>query len=344
MTLSKRQQQILAAIVRMYIISGEPVGSKLLCEVMENAPSSATLRNEMSTLCNLGFLDQPHTSAGRIPTAAGYKLYVETLMDKDLLSDELRGYIDSSLTKVAGDPDALPDTAGKVLSQITGLPSIAADISPAGPKVKRVELLKLSDRLAMIILITSDGHSRSRLCHTADVLSYDVTHQFDKLVNEFVKGKNISQLNPAALQTALSSLGIQALSVMPLFSTLSVMISDMENSAVSISGQSALYNISFLSGYAEKIIALMHKRDTLLSLLGKSSADAGVVFGGETSYSALRPTGIVFAKYRAGNNNEGCLGVIGPTRMSYEQILPSIEYTAKRMNELLTETLSGMEE
>lgn len=344
MELSGRKKAILSAIVKMYISSGEPVGSKMLCEILENAPSSATLRNEMSKLSEMGFLEQPHTSAGRVPTASGYRLYIESLMNKDEINAEHKRYIDESLSASDCNPEKITETAGKVLSDITGLPSIAADISSGGPRVKRVEILRMADRIAMMILITTDGRSRSRLVHTQSDLNADIISKFDRLVSQKILRRSIEDLTPAAQQNIYIAAGIDAFSLMPLLSSLFDMVTDIINTNVTLSGQSNLFSMGWHKTEADKIISLLQSRDTIKQLFSDKAAPLGVVFGKDTAYSALMPSSIIYAKYSAGQNNTGCIGVIGPTRMSYELIIPSIEYTAKKVDSLLSETFKDMGE
>lgn len=343
MELTERQKNILAAIVKLHIEAGEPVGSKLLCEVLADAPSSATLRNEMSALCLLGLLEQPHTSAGRIPTAAGYRFYIESLMNKIDAGEQVRRYIDDALSGANQDPEKLPEYAGKALSNITGLPVLTADISLKGPKIKRTELLKLGINVAMMVIITSDGRTRSRLCRTPEPISDETVKKFYGLTDKKILNRFAADLSPAYMQNAMLEYGIDSFSLVPFVSALTDMIKDIEHSSVSVTGQSALFGPGFTSQQADKIISLINKRDTLMSLFS-GETPLGVVFGGETQFSALKPSSIVFAKYNIGKNAQGCLAVLGPVRMSYEQIIPSIEYTARRINELLCNTLSSMEE
>ncbi len=344
MALTPRQKEILAEIVKLHILSGEPIGSKVLCEQMANAPSSATLRNEMSLLCDLGLLAQPHTSAGRIPTDLGYKLYIDTLMDKGTLSEDIKNYIDNAINRESCDPEKLPATAGRVLNEITGLPAISVDISPNGPVLRRVELITLSERLAMTVIITADGRSRSRLCHLSSPLTGEVVHLFEKIVSERLIKRSTSELNSAYMQNALAQAGLYAFSIMPLFSAISTMVKEIENSSVCISGQTAIFDMAKQTDAADKIMTLLGSRDTLVSLLSTTQSDFGVLFGGQTQFSILKPSSIIFAKYGNLDSVSGCLGVIGPTRISYEHIIPSVEYTAKRVNQVLSDALSEMEE
>lgn len=343
MELSARKKAVLTAIIKAYIASGEPVGSKILCEILENAPSSATLRNEMSSLCEMGLLEQPHTSAGRIPTHAAYRFYVESLMRKDKISEESKQYINSALDSTNCDPEKIPETAGKVLSEITGLTSIAANISGSSACLKRVELLPMGTKTLLMIIITSDGRSRSRLCHLVDNISDKLIAAFDRLVNTKILKRPLDEFTPAAMQNLFIYAGGAELSFMPLISKLFEMVAEIRNSNISLSGQTRLFSIYNERADAENIISLINKRDTLINLLG-GEKDAGIVFGSETPYFALKPSSIVFSKYKMGKNNIGCIGVLGPIRMSYEQIIPSIEYTAQRIGCLLNETLKDMED
>ena len=153
MELSERRKAILEAIIKSYISSGEPIGSKMLCEILENAPSSATLRNEMNALCDLGLLSQPHTSAGRIPTNDGYRLYINTLMDKGEIGDSTKEVIDENLNFSNCDPEKLPEKAAATLSLITGLPAFSAKLSDNNCFVKRTELLPMGNNSTMLIVI-----------------------------------------------------------------------------------------------------------------------------------------------------------------------------------------------
>ncbi|MEE1197886.1 MAG: heat-inducible transcriptional repressor HrcA [Acutalibacteraceae bacterium] len=342
--LSARKQAILTAIVKAYISTGEPIGSKILCEMLDNSPSSATLRNEMSELVKLGFLEQPHTSAGRMPTAKGYKFYIESSMQKNEISEEHKRIIDSFVNSSSADPEHLPEKASQVLSEITGLPTICANISEGGPKLRRVDVLPMGMHSGMIIVITSDGRSRSRLCHLSSGFTSGLISKFDRLVNDKLIKKSIDELTPAVMQSIFIEAGSDALTIMPLFSSLFEMITDLKNAGVSLAGQSNLFTLCPNKDDADKIISIINKRESLLSLLSGTQDPLEIVFGDQTGFSALQPSSLIIAKYGIGKNNVGCIGVIGPTRMSYEHIIPSIEYTASRLNNLLSVALKDMEE
>ena len=156
MELTKRKQDVLEAIIRAYIATGEPVGSKILTGLMENAPSSATLRNEMSELCELGLLEQPHISAGRIPTNDAYKLFVNSFMKEGEVPLEAKGYIDTVFDRISHDPETLGSTAAEILSYLTGLTAFSYNTKGAASFLKRMEILRVSRRSVIIFLVVSD--------------------------------------------------------------------------------------------------------------------------------------------------------------------------------------------
>ena len=344
MELSERKKSILSAIVKHYINCGEPIGSKMLCEILENAPSSATLRNEMNALCDLGLLSQPHTSAGRVPTDDGYRLYVNALMQKSEISEDLKESINESINFSNCDPEKLPEIAAKTLSEITGLPTFSAKISDSGVTLKRIELLPMGNRSAMLIVITSDGRSRSRLCHIPSLLTASLVSEFEKLIARQVLSRDLDTLTRATMQSITVSSGLNILNLMPLITALFQMVEDIKNSGFTMTGASNFFTMGLDKVSADRISTVLSSHDTLMKLIAKNDRPISVVFGSDTEYSALRPSCIILARYGVKDKDIGCIGVIGPTRISYEKILPSIEYTVKRINELLSNTLNDMEE
>ena len=189
MELSSRKQAVLKAIVKAYIETGEPVGSKNLMLMLENAPSSATLRNEMSELCELGLLQQPHTSAGRIPTIGGYRVYVNDLMGKDNIPENESSFINRELSALHCEPEEIPASAAQMLTKLTGLPAFSCLINISPPKLKRIELLPISRATVMLLLITEDGRTRNKIFRQSKDFSPEVKKCYDEIVQSKIKGK-----------------------------------------------------------------------------------------------------------------------------------------------------------
>lgn len=341
MELTPRKRAILAAIVKYHIATGEPVGSKWLTGALENAPSSATLRNEMSDLCSLGYLEQPHTSAGRVPTGKGYEFYVNRLMNEESLPDSLKQVIDAELEKAGADPENLPVAAARLLSRITGLPAFCAKIADDSLTVKRAEVIPMGDRLVMLVVFTSDCRAGSKLCRSGGVLTPDKLSRLEALIKGGVEGKPLSCLCAGEMQNMLSGAGINTLEFLPLIAGLFDMIKDMGKSSIELAGESYLYSVFAGGNYRQELISFIERKEGILSLISEPNEKAAVIFGSATGYSELDRSTLVVAPYGTGDALVGRLGVIGPTRMSYGIILSGIAYITAKASRLMTENLNN---
>ena len=178
MELSERKEKILAAVVEQYIKTGEPVGSKALLDSLDMSVSSATVRNEMADLGYLGLLDQPHTSAGRVPTGEGYRYYVDNLVPESELSEESRRLIDAGIGNANGDPESLLRHAGEALAYLTQCAAVMTTPSGENTKIKRVELVPISPHTAMIVLLASNGILRSKLFRLDSAIDTTICETF----------------------------------------------------------------------------------------------------------------------------------------------------------------------
>ncbi len=339
--LTPRKQAVLKAIVKAYIETGEPIGSKILTSLIENAPSSATLRNEMSELVSMGLLEQPHTSAGRIPTSDGLKLYVSDLMTKSEISAEHKGFIDGRFQAVCEMPEKIPARAGEILSDLTHLPVIACLITPNTTVIKKMELMNISRNTVMLLVVTNDGRTRNRILRLSNEYTPDLMERFKEIIATKVKGKPLEELSVGYMQSLVASLGIDAFKLMPLISAVFETANEIESMTVDLSGVSRLYNVCGNEEAARRIISLIESRDPIISLFER--VGSGVVFGKDTGFSELHSDTLIAAKF--GNEKyKGYIAVIGPNRLSYEQIIPTIEYTAEKLTEVITAAQKDMED
>lgn len=340
--LSNRKKAVLEAIVRAYIETGEPVGSKILTSLLDNAPSSATLRNEMNELCSLGLLSQPHTSAGRVPTSRGYRLYINSLMKPAALGESTKRYIDSSLGSAGGDISAIPQAVAKAVSDLTGFPAIVSFIADREVYLKKAELLSIGKRSAVLLVVLSDGRAFSRVCSIPSGVNEQLLQNFSGIVSGRLRLRPLEQFDKASLQSITAAAGINSFELLPVIAELFDTVSEASVSTVSIKGTESLYNL-FGEEHARKISALCRRGEALLSVL-EGEADAKVIFGNDTGLSELSDKTMVVSKYSIKNRYCGRIGIIGPGRMSYEQIIPSIEYAAGKLTELLTDAVKDMED
>ena len=329
------------AIVKAYIETGEPIGSKFLTGIIENAPSSATLRNEMNELVGMGLLEQPHTSAGRIPTSDGLKLYVNDLMVKDNISAEHKSFIDSAFAEMTEMPEKLPAKAGEMLSDLIHLPVIACVLTPDTVTLKKVELLNISRNTIMLLLVSSDSRTRNRIFRLGDDFTPQLLQKFKDIVDTKIKGKPLEDLSIGYMQNIVASLGADTFKLMPLFNVLFETAGEIENMTVDLSGVSRLYNVCGNEEAARRIISLVERRDPIISLF--ECMDNGVVFGKDTGYSEFESDTLIAAKFQS-EKYKGYIAVIGPNRISYEQLIPTIEYTADKLSSVITAAQKDMED
>lgn len=337
MELSPRKRAILAAIINSYVENGEPVGSKALCGMLDFSLSSATLRNEMSDLCELGYLEQPHTSAGRVPTVQAYKLYIEDLMHRDALSGEMKLIIDSLLENISGDAEDMARKAGLVLSDLTGLPTLTLTTSDAANTVKRIELVPMGARSLLLVLLTSNGSVKSRMLRGCDI-SDAFLRRFRELCQTYITGKPLPELNKHYSQQLIAKTG--DISMIGPIALLFDMIEESNHSSFTLRGESNLFRCYKHDGEAQRLMELLSQKELMLSLCSGVEAPVGVLFGNDTDINELKSATIVLARYGTGSRDIGRIGVIGPTRMSYQRVIPSLEYFANKLSKVIGDSIN----
>ncbi len=341
MELSERKRAILSAIIRAYVENGEPIGSKALCDMLDLSLSSATLRNEMSDLCELGYLEQPHTSAGRVPTVLGYKLYINDLMHRDTVSGEMKLIIDSLLEGISGEVGDITARAGQILSELTGLPVITSSVTDEHDTVKKIELLPMGKNSMLVVLITSHGIIKNKICR-AECGSTQAVEKFYSLCSAYIIGRELSSLSPTYLQQIMAAVG--DITLLPLVAGIFDMIDEAKRSSLSVRGESNLFRCYSRDGEVQRVMELISQKDIMLSLLNRVSTPVGVLFGGDTDIVELQPATIIIAGYGRDGHEFGKIGIIGPTRMSYDRVIPSLEYFADKMSKVINRTLTDLED
>lgn len=344
MDLSERKKIILGTVIKTYIKTGEPIGSKTLIELSGLNVSSATLRNEMSDLCELGFLEQPHTSAGRIPTSEGYDFYFAKLMNRREVAPDIKIIIDKMLSDAAKDPENLASLAGEVLSDLTGYPVIMATVTRDETYIRRIEILPMGRKTVLILLITSDGLAKSRICRSTFGLSAEVLSFFERLCSAYVIGTETARFTPPYLQALVSKCGGFSLFLTPLLSSIFEMVEELKAKTINVKGESNLMKCYRNDYAARAILSLLAEQEKIFSLLASTKDSIEIVYGDKTGIDELKPSNIVVAKYSLGGEDVGRIGVLGPTRMAYEQIIPSVEYFAWKLGAVMTQAINDLAE
>lgn len=333
MELSPRKEQILASVVSGFIRGGEPVGSKAVAR--EVGVSSATVRNEMASLTELGFLEQPHTSAGRVPSQRGYREYVDRLMPEPQLDPEERSWIDSRLGPC--DPDRLLAAAARLAAELGRCAAAATTPGGAGARVKAVQLVQTSRRTAMLLLISSGGTIKSRAFHCDYDLTTEILRYFFRAFNERAAGRPVSEITPAFLQSLGASLGgMYALVGAPLRALLEA-AGDTARTDMVLSGQmNLLQHGGFGPAELRRVLDFLEDREAMASLLDQKPGRITVLIGREAGLPALEEASAVVARYRVDGRDAGAIAAVGPMRMDYRRQLAALGYLSQRVGDQLT--------
>lgn len=341
MSLDNRKLLVLSTIVEEYIRTGEPVGSKTILTSSKVNVSSATIRNDMAQLEKMGLLEQPHTSAGRIPTYLGYRLYIEKLMKPHSLTSKEKAEIDEMLTRNKVTAENVVDNAVQVLSDLTQLTVVNTTNMPHFSVITRVEVIPAGRRLYALLMITSTGAIKNKICR----LEFDLTDEqlgfFADFINKNLQGVNVDHLTPAMLQNLAIALGSYMISLSPLLYAVYELSEEFMQSNISIRGeQRLLENSSVDSG---EIVRFLNEKQELAHLLSHALGGIQVIFGKENDTFSITNSSMIVSPYKVGDAPGGSLGVIGPLRLDYAKIIPYMKYFSESVTKLLSEFLDEEE-
>lgn len=339
MELSERKQRILSAIVEQYIATGEPVGSKLLCAALGMTVSSATIRNEMSELAEMGLLDQPHTSAGRIPSHLGYRYYVDNLMNRHELGEEQRRRMEERMMIHAGDPEQLLEQAGEILANITNCAAVTTTPKDETAVIKKVDMLPIGHNNVMLMLVTSNGIVRTRGYRVRSAVTQELAETFASVTQQTFIGKHVEDINLVLIKRLAPLLGENSAVIQELLIALAELAWDAAKEEILLEGQANILNHREYEDNAYELLNFLNQEDNALSSLF-SPQDSGaihVIIGRETEIPELENSSVIMARYQVSGHRGGTLGIIGPTRIDYAKMIPNIEYLTSLVSRLLSD-------
>ena len=330
MDLDSRAQSLLKTLITHHIDDGQPVGSKTLSASSDLDLGPASIRNIMKDLEDAGFVSSPHTSAGRIPTNKGYRLFVDSLVTVQSLDDVEISSLKNQL--IASDNKHLISSAANTLSELTKFAGIVMIPKAKKIKYKHIEFIGISERRVLVIIITDDGNVQNSVLYTNH--DYDKT-SLTEAANYFNKefsGYSVEE----AKKRLMDDLKHMKTNISDLMSSAINSAADNNDEADNIvmSGQTKLLETVELSqnvASIRKILEVFEKKSALLKLLESSQHANGIqiFIGEESGYQALDECSVITAPYEADGEVLGILGVIGPTRMAYERVIPIVDITAK---------------
>lgn len=334
--MDKRAQILLKTLVEHYISDGQPIGSRTLLQHSGLDVSAATIRNVMSDLEQLGFIASPHTSAGRIPTQKGYRLFVDSLLTVKPLETRAVEQLKSGLS--SPNPSELISSAADMLSQLTQFAGLVMIPKRKRIAFKHLEFLPLSDKRTLVIIVTSDGNVQNRIIITEKPYSASELNQASNYFNANFSGHTFEEVQQK-LHLELQQMQSDMNRLMT--AALDASSKAIDNDGVVIAGERNLLQVDELStnvNSLRKLFEIFERRTSLMQLLDNSqNADGVQIFiGGESGYLPLDECSMVTAPYEADGQVVGTLGVIGPTRMAYERVIPIVDVTAKLLSNALS--------
>jgi len=339
MTLDERKYMILKAIIDDYILTAMPVGSRTISRKSGVGFSPATIRNEMSDLEELGYLAQPHTSAGRVPSNKAYRLYVETFMPRSEISAEEQIRINEYMRRRSGQVDDIIRAAADVLADATQYTSVIVAPQIQTLRIKRVQLVPVADETALMIVVTSAGIIKDALINIPADITSEHLYRISEMLTGELADHTLSEVRQifARLFRDLSShrrlLG----------GVLHVMEEKLTEEApedVVIGGSTKLLNYPEYADIekAKSFLSVFESKDKLAGLLKRSGGlELNIKIGPENELEELRDCSLVTATYKVGSHGTGTLGIIGPTRMNYRRVVSVMEY----MGDIISGMLSG---
>lgn len=332
--LDDRKLKILAAVINEYIVTGEPVGSKTIAAMPDIKVSPATIRNDMAMLEQLGYLEQPHTSAGRIPTYSGYKLYIEKLMPQRHLSDEEKSMLDSVLDIEAPTEHTLIESASKALAEITHCAAVVSNFSPQFSVITKVEAIPTGKRMYVLLMITSSGNIQNKVCR----LEFDLTSEqlsfFTDYMTKNLSGMSVDSVSDETIEKLAEAMGAYTVTLAPFIKGVTELAKGFMRSDVHVSGEKNLLSRSDIG--AGDIIRFFEQKNELSKLLDDSFSDLQVLFGEDGNF-VISNSSMIVSPFKKGGKTAGSLSLIGPLRLDYAKVIPYIEYLTDKISEILTE-------
>ena len=329
MELDARKIKILQAIIQNYLETGEPVGSRTISKYTDLKLSSATIRNEMSDLEEMGYIIQPHTSAGRIPSDKGYRLYVDTMMeDKVQEISNMRAELEEKADKI----DLLLQHVAKLLAVNT---NYATMVSKPQYKHKKIKFIQLSvmDKNQLLIVIVTDGNIvTNRFIHIEEVMDSEMILKLNILFNTFLQGLDLTEINMALVQKMKVQAGEYSIVVGKILDVIAEVISSVDDMEIYTSGATNILKYPELSDRkkASELLYTFEEKKQLTRLITDTMEDneskgIQVYIGEETPVETMKDCSVVTATYEIEDGVYGKIGIVGPKRMDYEKVVNTLQ-------------------
>lgn len=328
--LDERKVKILDAIIRNYLATGEPVGSRTISKYTDLNLSSATIRNEMADLEEMGYIVQPHTSAGRIPSDKGYRLYVDHLMEeKDKEISEMKDFVIEKTEKM----EKVLKQAAKLLASNTNYATLVSAPAYSKNKIKFIQLSAVSNTQLLAVIVMNSNVVKNQMIDISEPLDNETVLKLNILLNTSLNGLSLDEINLGTIALLKEQAGIHSEIVSHVLDTLVQTISETEDLQIYTSGATNILKYPELSDSdsVSSLLSTFEEKEELQSLVTESLSDnenetgIQVYIGNETPVQTMKDCSVVTAVYDLGEGVKGTIGIIGPKRMDYEKVMDNLK-------------------
>ena len=326
--LSERKKSILKAIVEAHIDGGEPVGSKYILQNTLMSCSSATIRNEMAELEQMGYLVQPHTSAGRVPSEAGYRFYVDSLVEQYANATHEVVQVNQLLKTKMSEIDQILETASRLASSMTNYTGIAIKPKISSVTMSRYEIISIDKNHFAMVMITSTGAVKTKKVQTEQDITESALTQLSDLMNALLCGVGADMITLPIIMEMESEMGDAAFLVNPAVKCVYEVMSEMDGGKLKLSGLNHLLKYPEYSDTQQlgQLLGTLEDQDEILDLVsGAQGDDISVLIGSESPVKVMNNSSLVFKPIKKNGRTVGVIGVLGPRRMNYRQVLKTID-------------------
>lgn len=337
MVIDDRKIKILEAIINDYIKTGEPVGSRTIAKNHDLGVGSATIRNEMSDLEEMGYLEQPHTSAGRIPSSKGYRLYVDSMMDKPILSKEedlkIKEYVlNSAMLEV----NKIVKNASTLLSELTHLTCIVKTPSMSMSTLKSIQIVRMDDQNLLAVIVTDGGLIKNQIIRVNESPSVEVLSGINKILNQRLVHLSIEEINLEVINNLKLDLHGYDEVFNAMLPALYQCLKEDDTSRVFMEGTTNIFNYPEYNDIekAKQILSLLHNKDCVVELIEPES-DITIKIGDENYIPEAKECSVISAEYSLGDSAKGTIGLIGPRRINYSKVIAIMAQVMKELNNTL---------
>ena len=332
--LNDRKKQILKAVIEEYISIAEPVSSGTIVEKYDLGFSSATIRNDMATLEQEGYLEKPHSSSGRIPSVKGYRFYVDELLNDENISLEEIQYIKENLQMKVNEIEDLTKITTNTISEMTHYTTVAIGPDVSNNLIKDIKFILLGERLLMAVILTENGAVKETIIKYDEDITQNQINDLNVTFNNKLRGKPLEKIDKPMEEYILSTMESQANVIKPVIKQMNKTIE--ETNRIYLEGTSKVFDFPEFKKIdtAKNFLSILDTKEEMLEILNSGLAkDINVYIGDENENKDLKDLSIITFKHKVGNKDMGTIGIIGPKRMNYSKVISIMKYISKKLNE-----------